>query len=80
MDTLLPMKRGGVSSSDAGLSCLSVFGAVEGGCGRLEFGVGLVCLLQNLLSFIARQALLSGKLEGLETRMGGACLHLFLAN
>lgn len=36
------------------------------GCGRLELGVGLVCLSQDLLSFIAGQALLSGELEGLE--------------
>ena len=48
------------------LSCLSVLGAVERGCGRLELGVGLVCLPQDLLSFIAGQALLSGELEGLE--------------
>ena len=45
---------------------LSVLGAVEGGCGRLELGVGLVCLPQDLLSFIAGQALFSGELEGLE--------------
>ena len=43
--------------------CLSVLGAVEGGCGRLELGVGLVCLPQDLLSFIAGQALFSGELE-----------------
>ena len=36
------------------------------GCGRLELGVGLVCLSQDLLSFIAGQALFSGELEGLE--------------
>ena len=48
------------------LGCLSVLGAVEGGCGRLELGVGLVCLSQDLLSFIAGQALFSGELEGLE--------------
>ena len=53
-------------SSAAGLRCLSVLGAVEGGCGRLELGVGLVCLPQDLLSFIAGQALFSGELEGLE--------------
>ena len=46
--------------------CLSVLGAVEGGCGRLELGVGLVCLPQDLLSFISGQALFSGELEGLE--------------
>ena len=67
-------------SSAAGLRCLSVLGAVEGGCGRLELGVGLVCLLQDLLSFIAGQALLSSELEGLEARMGGACLHLFITD
>jgi hypothetical protein len=39
---------------------------VEGGCGRLELGVGFVSFLQNLLGFIAGQALLSGELEGLE--------------
>ena len=69
-----------MSSSAAGLRCLSVLGAVEGGCGRLELGVGLVCLPQDLLSFIAGQALLSGELEGLETGMGGACLHLFITD
>ncbi|MDA9699860.1 hypothetical protein N9U74_01680 [Synechococcus sp. AH-736-M02] len=53
-------------SPAAGLRCLSVLGAVEGGCGRLELGVGLVCLPQDLLSFIAGQARLSGELEGLE--------------
>ena len=31
-----------------------------------ELGVGLVCLSQDLLSFIAGQALFSGELEGLE--------------
>ena len=55
-----------MSSSAAGLRCLSVLWAVEGGCGRLELGVGLVCLSQDLLSFIAGQALFSGELEGLE--------------
>ena len=55
-----------MSSTAAGLRCLSVLGAVEGGCGRFELGVSLVCLPQNLLSFIAGQALLSGELEGLE--------------
>ena len=69
-----------MSSSAAGLRCLSVLGAVEGGCGRLELGVGLVCLSQDLLSFIAGQALLSGELEGLEARMGGACLHYFITD
>ena len=53
-------------SSAAGLRCLSVLGAVEGGCGRLELGVGLVSLFQDLLGFIAGQALLSCELEGLE--------------
>ena len=48
------------------LRCLSVLGAVEGGCGRLELGVGLVSLFQDLLGFIAGQALLSCELEGLE--------------
>ena len=69
-----------MSSSAAGLRCLSVLGAVEGGCGRLELGVGLVSLLQNLLSFIASQALLSCELEGLKAGMGSACLHLFITN
>lgn len=55
-----------MSSSAVGLRCLSVHGAVEGGCGRLELGVGLVCLSQDLLSFSAGQALFSGELEGLE--------------
>ena len=67
-------------SSSLGLSGLSVLGAVEGGCGRLELGVGLVSLPQDLLSFIAGQALLSGKLEGLEAGMGRACLHLFITD
>ena len=48
------------------LRCLSVLGAVKGSCGRLELGVGLVCLSQDLLSFIAGQALFSCELEGLE--------------
>ena len=56
-----------MSSTSVGWSGLSVLGAVEGGCGRLELGVSLVCLPQNFLSFIAGQAFLSGKLEGLET-------------
>ena len=58
--------KGFISSSAAGLRCLSALGAVEGSCGRLELGVGLVCLPQDLLSFIACQALFSGELEGLE--------------
>ena len=53
-------------ASAAGLRGLSVLGAVEGGGGRLELGVCLVCLLQDLLSFIAGQALFSGELESLE--------------
>ena len=48
------------------LSELSILGTVEGGCGRLKLGVGFVSLLQNLLGFIAGQALFSGELEGLE--------------
>ena len=62
------MSKRVISSSATGLRlrCLSVLGAVEGGCGRLELGVGLVCLSQDLLGFIAGQALLSGELEGLE--------------
>lgn len=55
-----------MSSSLAGLRGLSVLGTVKGGCGRLELGVGFVCLPQDLLSFIAGQALLSSELEGLE--------------
>ena len=62
------------------LSGLSVLGAVEGGCGRLELGVGPVSLLQDLLSFITGQALLSCELEGLEAGMGCACLHLFITD
>ena len=58
----------------------SVLLTVEGGCRRLELGVGLVGFLQNLLGFITGQALLSCELEGLETRMGCACLHLFITN
>ena len=53
-------------SSSSGLSGLSVLGTVVGGCGRLELGVSLVSLPQDLLSFIAGQALFSGELEGLE--------------
>ena len=55
-----------MSSPAAGLRYLSILGAVEGSCGRLELGVCLVCLPQDLLSFIAGQALFSGELEGLE--------------
>ena len=57
---------------------MSVLGAVEWGCGRLELGVGLVSLLQDFLSFFAGQAFLSSELEGLEAGMGRACLHLFI--
>ena len=53
---------------------------MEGGCRRFELGVGFVGFLQNLLSFITGQALLSCELEGLETRMGSACLHLFITD
>ena len=60
----------------ADLSCLSVVGTVEGGSGRLELGVGLVSFFQDLLSFISGQAFLSCELEGLESGMSGACLHL----
>ena len=67
-------------SYGSGLSGLSVLGTVEGRCGRLELGVGLVSLLQDPLSFIAGQALLSGELQGLEAGMGRACLHLFITN
>ena len=66
MATLQFMSKRVISSSATGLRCLSVLGAVEGGCGRLELGVGFVCLPQDLLSFIAGQALFSGELEGLE--------------
>ena len=55
-----------MSSSAAGLRCLAVLGAVEGSCGRFELGVSLVCFSQDLLSFVAGQALFSGELEGLE--------------
>ena len=37
-------------------------GAVEGGCRRLELGMSFVGFFQNLLCFIASQALLSGEL------------------
>ena len=56
-----------MSSPSAGFSGLSVLRTVEGGCGRLELGVGLVGFPQNLLGFITGQAFLSGELEGLET-------------
>ena len=69
-----------MSSSAAGLSCLSVLGAVKGGCGRLELGVGLVSLFKDLLGFIAGQALLGCELEGLEAGMSCACLHLFITD
>ena len=67
-------------SSSSGLSGLSVLGAVVGGCGRLELGVSLVSLPQDLLSFIAGQALLGGELKRLEAGMGRACLHLFITD
>ena len=66
MDTLQLVCLRGNSLSAADLNCPLVLGAVKGGCGRLELGVGLVCLPQDLLSFIAGQALFSGELEGLE--------------
>ena len=55
-----------MSSSYAELSDPSGIGTVERSCGRLKLGVGLVGLLQNLLSFIAAETFLCGKLEGLE--------------
>ena len=69
-----------MSLSSVGMSGLSALGTVEGGCRRLELGVGLVGFLKNLLGFNTGQALLSCELEGLETRMGGACLHLFITD
>ncbi len=48
---------------------------MEGCCGGLKLGVGLASLPQNLLGFIAGQTLLCSELEGLEARMGSACLH-----
>ena len=66
MDIIQVMNKGTISLSATGLSSLSVLGAVEGGCGRLELGVGLVSLSQDLLSFIAGETLLSSELEGLE--------------
>ena len=69
-----------MTSPDAGLSGLSVLGAVERRCGRLELGVGLVSFFQNLLGFVSGQALLSCELEGLEAGMSGACLHLSITN
>ena len=72
--------KGNMSSFTAGLSGLSVLGTVEGGCGRLELGVGFVRLSQNLLGFIAGQTLLGCELEGLEAGMSGACLHLFITD
>ena len=80
MDALLNVINRLMSWPAAGLSGLSVLGTVEGGCGRLELGVGLVSLPQDLLSFIAGQALLSGELEGLEARMSRACLHLSITD
>ena len=50
----------------AGLRGLSTLRTVEGGCGGLELGVGLVGFSQNLLGFITGQALLSCELEGFE--------------
>ena len=66
MDTLQFMRKRVYFFVCYRVRCLSVLGAVEGSCGRLELGVGLVGLPQDLLSFIAGQALLSGELEGLE--------------
>ena len=66
MDSLLNTTKETYALLPTGQRGLSVLGAVEGGCGRLELGVGLVCLPQDLLSFIAGQALFSGELEGLE--------------
>ena len=56
-----------MSSFAPGLRGLSVLGTVEGGCGRLKLGVGLVSLLQNLLGLVASQALFRCELKGLET-------------
>ena len=69
-----------MSSSSVGLSGLSALGTVEGGCRRLELGVGLVGFPQNLLGFITGKAFLGCELERLETRMGCACLHLFITS
>ena len=66
MDTLQFMSKRIYVFVRCRLEGLSVLGAVEGGCGRLELGVGLVCLPQDLLGFIAGQALFSCELEGLE--------------
>ena len=80
MDTLLLTTNEVMCSSCSGLSGLSVLGAVEGSCGRLELGVGLVGFFKNLLGFNTGQTLLSCELKGFETRMGGACLHLFITD
>ena len=66
MDSLLIATKESYALLPTGQRDLSVLGAVEGGCGRLELGVSFVCLPQDLLSFIAGQALLSSELEGLE--------------
>ena len=66
MDTPLLTTKESFFSFSAGLRGLSVLGTVEGGCGRLKLGVGLVSLLQDLLGFIAAQALLRGELKGFE--------------
>ena len=80
MDSLLNTTKESYALLLTGQRGLSVLGAVEGGCRRLELGVGFVSFLQNLLGFIAGQALLSGELEGLEAGMGGACLHLSITS
>ena len=69
-----------IYSFSAEMSGLSVLGTVEWGSRRFELRVGLVGFPQNFLGFITGQTFLSCELEGLETRMGGACLHLFITD
>ena len=80
MDSPLITTKEIMPSFSEELCGLSVLGTVEWGSRRFELGVGLVSFPQNLLGFITGQALLSCELEGLETRMGGACLHLFITD
>ena len=67
MDALQISTNEVIPNSSAGLGGLSALATVEGGCGRLELGVCLISLPQNLLGFISAQTLLSCELEGLET-------------
>ena len=62
MDTL-QMKMNVYLFLPAGFSRVSAIWSVEGGCRRLELGVGLISFPQNLLGFITSQTLLSFELE-----------------